>query len=563
MSTKRRIVVIGLDGATWDLLRPRMADGRLPNLQRLAQNGATGDLESIYPPETPAAWPSFMTGKNPGKHGVFDFLVYDPESKTERPVNAGLRVGKTVWEYLSDAGKTSLVLNVPTTYPPAPIRGAVITDFLTPGDARDYAHPRELVEELEGEYGRYPLFFETLSFISASSEKNAAMFLDELERMDGIKFEVAEKLFDRYDPDFTMLHIWGTDRLQHELWTFMDPEHPKHQAEMARRFGPRIEAYYGMIDERIGRLVEKAGPDAIVVIMSDHGFGATHYFIDLNSWLLREGFIALKDTPRVRMKRLLWDLGATPHNLTRLLTPLLRFGSWIKAGAPEAVVRKSTGGIVIPGMLSLNDVDWSRTRAYAPFGWSGIYINTQGIRPRGSVDPEDYESIRDDIVARWRRLRNPFTGQPVGGPVHTNAEMYRGRFSPYGPDIMPLPLAERHMPVCFFGFASKQPVYENNTLFGNHRMEGILLAHGKGIQPGAVTGANLMDLAPTFLYLLGHPVPDDMDGKVLVNMLDPAELKERPVEPLHVEDDGDTTRDGLSADEQDEIRNKLMGLGYL
>jgi predicted AlkP superfamily phosphohydrolase/phosphomutase len=552
-----------LDGATWDLLRPRMEDGRLPNLKRLADAGVTGDLTSIFPPETPAAWPSFMTGKNPGKHGVFDFLVYDPESKTERPVNAGLRVGKTIWEYLSDAGKTSLVLNVPTTYPPVKVSGAVISDFLTPAGVRDFAHPRDLVDELEAEFGRYPLFFETMSFISATSDKNADLFLSELERMDGIKFDVTEKLFDRYDPDFTMLHIWGTDRLQHELWTFMDPAHPKFQPEMAKKFGPRIEAYYAMLDARIGRLADKAGADGIVMVMSDHGFGPTHHFIDLNSWLLREGFIVLKDTPRVKAKRLLWDAGLTPVALIRAAMPLLRFGSWIKAGAPEAAIRKSAGAIAFPGMLSLSDVDWERTKAYAPFGWSGIYINTRGIRPHGSVDPEDYESIRDDIVARWRLLRNAKTGEPVGGPVWTNREMYRGPFSMYGPDVMPLPLAEKYMPVCFFGFASKEPVYENTTLYGNHRMEGILLAQGSGIRTGSVAGASLMDVAPTALYLLGLPVPDDMDGKVLESMIDPEELAQRPVETLHVEDSSDQTQDGLSSDEQDEIRAKLMGLGYL
>ncbi len=563
MTEKRRIVIVGLDGATWDLLKPRMADGRLPNLQRLALEGAQGDLTSIYPPETPAAWPSFMTGKNPGKHGVFDFLVYDPASKTERPVNAGLRVGRTFWEYLSDAGKTCLVLNVPTTYPPAPIRGAMVSDFLTPADAKDYAHPRELVSELEGEYGKYPLFFETMSFVCASSEANAGMFLDELERMDGIKFDVAEKLFDRHDPDLTMLHIWGTDRLQHELWTFMDPEHPKFQRDMAERFGPRIEAYYRMLDERIGRLAEKAGPDGIVMVMSDHGFGPTHYFIDLNSWLLREGFIVLQDTFRVKLKKLLWDLGITPHNLTRLLTPLLRFGSWLKAAAPEAALRKSTGAINLPGMLSLNDVDWDKTKAYAPFGWSGIYINTRGIRPHGSVDPEDYGPIRDEIVAKWRGLKNGKTGARVGGPVHTNKDMYTGPFSHFGPDVMPLPLAEKYMPVCFFGFASKEPVYANTTLYGNHRMEGILLAHGKGIRPGVVNAANLMDIAPTVLYLLGHPVPDDMDGRVLTDMIAPEELLQRPITSTHVEDQGVGPRDGLSSEEQEEIRSKLMGLGYL
>ncbi len=128
---------------------------------------------------------------------------------------------------------------------------------------------------------------------------------------------------------------------------------------------------------------------------------------------------------------------------------------------------------------------------------------------------------------------------------------------------MPLPLAEKYLPVCFFGFTSKEPVYENWTLYGNHRMEGILLAAGNGIRPGVVDGARLTDLAPTFLYLLGHPVPDDMDGRVLDSIIDPEEMARRPVETLHVEDGDGTTRDGLSDEEQAEIRDKLMGLGYL
>ena len=565
MSTlqNRRVVVIGLDGATWDLFRPRMEAGRLPNLKRIVDNGASGDLESIYPPETPAAWPSFMTGKNPGKHGVFDFLVYDPETQTEQPVNARLRKGKTIWEYLSAAGKTSLVLNVPTTYPPDPIKGAVITDFLTPAGAKDYTHPPELREELEAEHGRYPLFFETMSFVCAGSDANARMFLDELEWMDRVKFETAEKLMARHQPDFTMVHIWGTDRLQHELWNFIDPGHPRYDAAKAEKFGERIEQYYTMLDDWVGRLMEQAGPEAITFVISDHGFGPTHHFIDLNSWLLREGFITLKRSARVRAKKLLWDLGVTPHNATRLLFPLLRFLAWFKAGAPEAAIRKSTGAINIPGMLSLNDVDWARTQAYAPFGWSGIYINTKGVRPHGAVDPADYDAIRDAIVERWRQLANPETGEPVGGPVHTRDEMFHGPFTPYGPDVMPLPLAEKYMPVCFFGFASKEPVYPNTTLFGNHRMEGILAAAGKGVRPGHVDGANLMDMAPTVLYLLGHPVPNDMDGKLLNDLIDPAELAARPPETLDAESKDGETGTGLSGSEQEEIREKLMGLGYL
>lgn len=559
----RRIIAIGLDGATWDLFRPRMESGRMPTLKRLAENGAVGNMQSVYPPETPAAWSSFMTGKNPGKHGVFDFLVYDPRTQKDVPVNAGMRTGKTVWEYASDAGKTCLVLNVPTTYPPAPLKGAMITDFLTPAHARDYAYPQGLVEELEAEYGRYPLFYESISFVSANSDSNAKVFLDELEYIDRTKFDVAEKLFDRFQPDFTMLHIWGTDRLQHELWSFMDPDHPRYDKAKAAKFGGRIEDYYTMLDERIGRLISRLGSDGIAIILSDHGFGATHYFIDQNSWLLREGFITLKKTFKARVKKLMWDMGITPHNATRLLAPISKFAAWFKASSPEAMLRKSSGTINVPGMLSFSEVDWSKTKAYAPFGWSGIYINTRGVRPKGCVDPKEYPAVRDEIVRRWKQLRNRKTGELVGGAVITNGEMFKGEFAKFGPDVMPLPLAENYMPICFFGFASKEPVYENNTLFGNHRMEAILLAHGKGIRPGTLNGVRLLDMAPTILYLLGLPVPDDMDGTVQTQLIDPKELAERPIETLHVEGEARPKPGELTPEEQEEIREKLMGLGYL
>lgn len=564
MSAPRKIMCIGLDGATWNILRPRMAAGQMPNLKRLCEGGAVGELDSIFPPETPAAWPSFMTGKNPGKHGVFDFLVYDPEKKRERPVNSTIRDGKAIWDYLSEAGKTSLVLNVPTTYPVKPIQGAMISGFLTPAGAKDWAHPRELVEELVGEYGRYPLFFETMSFVCAHSEKNATMFLDELEFMDRTKFEVCEKLFDRHQPDFTMLHIWGTDRLQHELWHWFDPTHPKYDAAMAAKFGPRIDAYYTLCDTYIGRLAEKVGEDGLTFVISDHGFGPTHYFIDLNSWLLKEGFIVLKNTAKVRLKKLLWDLGVTPQNATRLAYPFLRFAMKLKATAPEATLQKSSGSLRIPGMLDLNrDVDWTKTRAYAPFGWSGIFINSEGIRPHGSVPASDYDTVRDAIVARLEHLKNPDSGECVAHPIHLKKDMYNGPYTSWGPDIMPLPLDKKHMPVCFFGFQSKEPIYPNNTLYGNHLMEGIVMANGQGARTGGETHARLIDMAPTILYLLGLPVPDDMDGRVIEEIIDPSVLEAMPVTSLDTSGMAGTTGGGLTDDEEEELRARLEGLGYL
>ncbi len=559
----QRVMVIALDGATWDVLRPQMAAGRMPNLKRIVESGVSGDLMSVYTPETPTAWSSFMTGMNPGKHGVFDFLVYDPVNKTERPVNSKLRVGKTIWERLTEAGKTSLILNLPTTYPPKPFKGAMICDFLTPEGARDFAYPPELVDELERDYGKYPLFIETMCYIAVGSRRHTRMLLDELERIERVKFDAAAKLFDRYQPDFTMLHIWGTDRLLHELWSVFDPTHPRHNPQLAAEFNPQIDAYFAQIDRGIGQMLDRLGPNGVAFVISDHGNGPTHYLVDQNSWLLREGFIVLKKSLRVRIKKWLFDLGFNPYNGMRLLAPLLRLAVFFKAGAPEKALNRASGTINIPGMLGLKDVDWSRTRAYAPFGWSGVYVNTQGIRPNGSVPPEQYEQVRDEVVQRWNQLRNPTNGELVGGPVLTNAEMYHGPFSKYGPDVLPLPLANKYMPVCFFGFASKEPVYPNHTIPGNHRVEGVIAVAGPGVRTGTIDHASLMDLAPTILHLLGEPVPDSMDGQVLTDIFEPDIVAAHPVATIHAAEIEETASDALTEAEQEEIRNKLKGLGYL
>ena len=536
----------------------------MPNLKRLVEGGAVGDLESVCTPETPTAWSSFMTGLNPGKHGVFDFLVFDPKSGRERPVNSRIRAGKPFWDYLSEAGKTSLVLNVPTTYPPSPVNGAMVCGFLTPEGARDFTYPLDLADRLESKHGKYPLYFHTMCYLAIGSGRHAESLLNELFAMTETKFDVADELFDEHDPDFTMLHIWGTDRLQHELWYIFDQEHPQYSPRMAKRFGQRIDDYYHLVDERLGRLTAKLGDDGVAFVISDHGFGPTHYLIDQNSWLLREGFIKLKPGFRVRAKKALWNLGFTPYNIMRLCNPLLKLTAYLKATPPEALLSKVTGTISIPGMLGFKDVDWEKTVAYAPFGWSGIFINTKGIRPNGCVEPEDYGKVQQAVLDRWAELRNPMNGELVGGPIPTNAEMFSGPYAPYGPDLLPLPLGSKYMPVCFFGFASGEPVYPNHTVPGNHRMEGILAAHGTAIKPGEIAGARLLDMAPTILHLLGEPVHSCFDGKVLTGLLTEAELGRGDVRVA--EDDDETPQaagEDLSEEEQAEIRKRLSELGYL
>jgi predicted AlkP superfamily phosphohydrolase/phosphomutase len=250
-----KTLIIGLDGATFSLLQPFMDQGCLPTLKALMEDGCSGELRSTIPPITGPAWSSFMTGLNPGEHGIYDFLVRDEKTGKDIPVNAHLRRGKAFWDYLSDAGKKVIVLNVPVTYPPTPVNGVMISGFLTPSGKRDFIYPLNLVDEIENKFGKYPLYFRMPIASPGLSDANTISFLKELNYIREYKFKVAHYLFDKFDSDLLMLHIWGTDRIQHELWNFFDETHSQFNERKKEKFYDEILQYYKNLDREISELI--------------------------------------------------------------------------------------------------------------------------------------------------------------------------------------------------------------------------------------------------------------------------------------------------------------------
>ncbi len=558
-----KVIVIGLDGATFSVLRPLMEAGLLPSLKAICDRGSLGELTSVVPPITAPAWSSFMTGKNPGKHGIYDFLVYDRRVGRDIPVSATLRMGKTLWQLLGEAGKKVLVLNVPTTYPPEPVNGVLVSDFLTPAGKRDFAHPPSLVAELEERFGPYPLYFRMPILAPNLSPANTRRFLLELREMTAYKFNVLHYLTERYPSDFIMLHIWGVDRIQHELWNFIDPTHPLYDARMDQLFRPQITAYFSQLDAEIGKMLAATGEEATIFIISDHGFGPIHKMIDLNSWLLREGYIALKCDVMTRLRFAMWRMGLDYRFLFRYcLLRILRFAArWIETSpykAVELLARKHRGI-----MLSFADVDWASTKAFCKSALGGIYLNIVGVHPYGAVQPSAYHALRQEIVEKLKALRDPDTGEPIGGDLFLKEEVYRGSFTDDGPDIVYLPMERAYLPANL-GFSSRRTIVPNWFLPGNHRMQGVLIASGQFIESGVrVMGASLMDLAPTILYLMGGSVPRDMDGKVLQQIITPEFRQAHALEFVDSADDAQEPTDALSAADRNSIVAKLQELGYL
>jgi predicted AlkP superfamily phosphohydrolase/phosphomutase len=364
---RKKLLVIGLDGASFNVLDQLSEKGLLPNISKLIHNGVRADLETTFPPITAVAWSSFMTGKNPGKHGIFEFTRRDRKSQRELAVNASFRQGPAIWDLLSEEGKTVVVHNFPCTYPPKPLNGAIIADFMTPRGRRDFAYPEGLLEEIEQEFGSYRLHLNQ-TYSKGNVDAVLTELFDELE----YKAKVAAHLMDRYDWDAFFQYFWGTDRIQHELWHIIDDLHPRHDRREAEQYRTKVYRYFQRVDEIVGDLVSKAGKDSLVLMASDHGFGPVHKYCSFNIWLLREGFLKLKRDAATRLKKLMFGAGLTPE-LAFKIVRRLPLGSFRPARG--AASQPKTSQLLGTLFLSFNDVDWDRTTAFSKGNYGQIYIN--------------------------------------------------------------------------------------------------------------------------------------------------------------------------------------------
>ncbi|HZM88326.1 MAG TPA: alkaline phosphatase family protein [Blastocatellia bacterium] len=550
-----KLLVIGLDGASFNVLDSLIEKGYLPTIAGLIASGARSDLTTTFPPITAVAWSSFMTGKNPGKHGIFEFVRRDHQSNRELAVNASFRQGRAIWDLLSDAGNKVIVHNFPCTYPPHEINGLMIADFMTPRGRRDFAYPESLLDEIEGEFGSYRLHLS-----QTYAEGNVDAVLDELFDELEYKAKVAEYLMTRYEWDAFFQYFWGTDRIQHELWHIIDDQHPRHNEEEARVYRDRVYEYFKRVDEILGRLIVVAGNDPLVLIASDHGFGAAHKYCSLNIWLLQEGFLQLKPDVATRAKKLMFSLGVTPElafKLTRKIPAALR---------PARGVSSQPGASKLLGkfFLSFNDVDWSRSTAFSKGNYGQIYVNLKGREPNGSVAESQYDAVRDAIIERLRALNDPATGGPWVGQVFRREDIYNGPLVGDAPDIAFLPADMRYLPLGNADFTSNKFMVDAFGISGCHRMNGVMIASGSGIERGCVLdGARIYDMAPTLLYLTGHGIPDDMDGRVLQEMISGDYSRAHPVRFSMASDNQQTNGVEYSEDENADVIERLKSLGYV
>lgn len=547
---KRRILIIGLDGATFDVINPLIEEGRMPNVAGLIAAGVSGCMLSTVPPISGPAWISLATGMKPERTSIYDFTYRKDESYQLHHITSADYAGRAVWDYLGNAGKRVGILNYPMFFPPYPVNG-FITTGLGASDGDEFTCPAALKQDLNrAAGGKYEL---QVGYHNVRYE-NTELFLNDLQRVLVKKLRAATCLAKEKQWDFFWFVLSETDWLQHLMWQYLDHQRLDSNAQSRRGFRERFKELWGLIDQAIGELCAIVGPQTNIVVVSDHGFGPNKEVFKLNVWLEREGYLIWRRS-KCRVfedaKEAICRHGrafARAIRLHRLAPGLYGHGRVTKDKLIEKVI---------------DQIDLDKSVAFDPghtIPFGGIYINDQLVtspRKREELSREIEEKLHDWAdankvgVETWRRSDSSAVRANTGPDVLV------------GIDDWGCVVLKEHLSGEVF---ERRPYSSRHT--GSHRMNGIFVAAGPDIRRGTVETVHLYDIAPTILHLFNVPVPADMDGRVREDIISDDFLRAHPA-GLPNETAGNKCRETTSRaremteQEKDFVQKQLKDLGYM
>lgn len=552
-----KVLIISLDGATFDVLQPLIRQGYMPNLAGLLETGVAARLESVVPAVTAPAWSSFMTGKNPNKHGIFDFIRFDPQTADWKINNSRHILSKTIWQILSDNNKQVVVVGLPYTYPPYKVCGAMVSGWDAPAPTA-FTYPAELegtIFDLVPDYGS-ALDLSLWSYLPTDSDEGFEQFIRKLTTSCRQNTVIASHLLRANPWDVFMVHFQQTDWIQHKLWGYIERA-CRNEGETGWRF-QRVRECYRVFDESVGELLRiAASVNPVRIVLSDHGFGPHRGTIYPSTLLYDLGLYRLQsevDNPlkgafkdsRYAAVRNLYRTLRRARNEVREKRKVKRFSNWAQMANESVVLEKVK-------------VDWSRTKAVFMGGSETgfIYVNVKGRGPFGCVEEgAEYEDIVSTLITKFRDFKNPQTGDRLLTRVARGSEIYgppsEGVLIP---DVVLVPLE---------GYAVAGGLVDSFVTAdgerGDHRHDGVISISGPGVH-GQVSDLkpNLIDVAPTVLHMLDLPIPSDMDGRVLHEVF----TERRAVRFVDADSSQPANLSEYADEESTLIEQRLRGLGYV
>ncbi|GAB7081727.1 alkaline phosphatase family protein [Megalodesulfovibrio paquesii] len=539
-----KILVIGWDGATFDMIRPLVAAGRMPTVARLLAEGMHAPLNSTTPAVTPVAWSSFMTGVNPGSHGIFDAFRYDAQAKTLRLVHAGLRTAPTLFKILDERGRPSGSLNIPMTWPPDRLaHGFVFTGMFTAGGAADKVHPPELAADVARAIGNQTL--------EPAQHPEPATYLKNIIQNIRTQETLTLHLMQARPWDLLASVFIDSDRVQHYFWKYTDPAHPQHAA-----LGEAIAQVYEALDAALGRLLAAAPAGTRLCMVSDHGAGPLHTTVFLNKWLMDHGYLVLKQdlSTALAATRAAGHGAGRPSRLKHYLKQIL------PASVTARLRRAMAKGEQARRDRFLELVDWERTTALSEGVSGGIYLNS------AIMTPARREEVERTLIAELPGILDPKNGTHPITAVRRRAELFSGAAAEHAPDLLVAcaPGYQIIVPNELLRFDQKfdGDMFLAHQWSGRHEQFGILVLHGPGVRHAVLPWAEMPDVAPTLLHLLGEAVPPHMEGRVLREVLEGEADTMAGASTVDATTHVAETRE-LTPEEEAAIAQQLQDLGYL
>jgi len=533
--SETKVVVVLLDGAPFDVFYNLAQEGTLPNMQKLMEKGCFNVLNSTIPSVSPVAIPSLLTGRNPGKHGMFGFGYM--ENGIFRPYTSKSIAGETLWDMLAAVNKKVILLNVPWTFPPFKVNGIMISGPPSPRNKAE-SYPSEIISIIKRKIGQYyvDLGIKRKENYDGADEQS---FIEEAYLVTENRAQAMYYLMENYEWDLFLTVFTTLDRMQHVFFGYFDEESPLFDAKKRKIL---IE-YYKKIDSILGKTISLLDDNTILIIVSDHGFEYLNKYVGINNILVQGGFAKEKSKFQIftieRIVGFLERIGL--DNIERLVSPKI----------------SNVAKTIFP-----TRIEHSKSECYGLIGGT-VWIN------KNNVADMKMGEVKKRLTDFLYSIKDKDNDEKLVEKVYDRSEIYHGdRVSDapdliiifkkgYEPNILRKGIIEPLKPI-------KNKTMKTGTHIGSRSQRGILVVSGPCIKHGFHFEANIVDIAPTILHILGVPVSKDMDGQVLKQIFMPKSKFEK--QQVKFQEFHQSSKEKIhqsSKEDEEAIKKRLRMLGYM
>ncbi len=555
MRNLAKIIVIGIDSGCWEYLNPLLEESRLPNIKQLIENGTRGILKSTIPPLSPVAWSSFITGKRPENHGIFDFwhIQANPGEKGLgryfRPVSPQDRKNRPFWKYLNQKGLRVGIMNIPTTYPPDKVNGFFISGYDSPEKSEDMVYPKYLYKELLQKYGEGIFNLPTFDFLSiGETEKFINLYAQHDEKQTLAAIELAKK----YDVSNLIINYMMNDHFNHRMKNYTD-----------------VEKGLEIIDKNIGLFIEEF-PSASFILLSDHGSMRTRGAFLITEWLIKKRLLQFKyRSHKVRRLKVAFNHFLTRLNLqgkskkyikNAIVMPLQFF--------PKCICNKLINSITNEKSVLYwpwDDIDFSKSLvALCSPAIGGFYLSSSKNGLPGLLNSQEYHNVRETLKTNLNQIINQDMGLPLAIRIYNREEVY-GHSIRQAPDFTFYSLFSINTRARLKCDDENGYFVKNDQVnyYGNHTEEGIYIFSGSSFSNKFNSTLCIWDIPAIILHLNSIPIPTDLDGEISEQIFSEKYIKEKPISYQKVLDELPQETSLLSDDETEAVKSHLKDLGYM